>query len=136
MLLQYWGEHLFLQSTVLVTYEVEIFLPTLLSHNTTPSAYPPSRVQGLMPLNIYFAWLSPDADHCNQDAVRTSARTLQASVISSGQSDAGNAALYPNYAIFDTPLIDLYGANLPRLQAIKVGVDPDNVMGLAGGFKL
>ena len=44
--------------------------------------------------------------------------------------------IYPNYAIFDTPLVDLYGTNLPRLQTIKAAVDPQNVMGLTGGFKL
>ena len=47
-----------------------------------------------------------------------------------------HAAVYPNYALFDTPLEDIYGANIPRLQAIKSAVDPENVMGLAGGFKL
>jgi hypothetical protein len=35
-----------------------------------------------------------------------------------------------------TPLEDLYGDNLPGLRAIKHAVDPENVMGLAGGFKL
>ncbi|KAG6369181.1 hypothetical protein JVT61DRAFT_1339 [Boletus reticuloceps] len=132
----YWGEHLALESTVFVAYEAEIFLPTLLNHSTTPSAYPPSRAQPLMPLNIYFAWLSPDSDQLNQDAVRTSARTLQASAMIAGQNDIANAALYPNYAIFDTPLVNMYGANLPSLQAIKAAVDPEDVMGLAGGFKL
>ncbi|KAH9168083.1 hypothetical protein EDB89DRAFT_1994255 [Lactarius sanguifluus] len=42
----------------------------------------------------------------------------------------------PNYALFDTPLEDIYGANLPRLRAIKQAVDPKDVMCLAGGFKL
>ncbi|KAF8551729.1 FAD-binding domain-containing protein [Imleria badia] len=130
----YWGEHLALECTALVNYNVEVFLPTHLSHNTTPTAYPPSRAHGFMPLEIYFAWLSPDSDQCNYDAVRRSARTLQASANSVG--DITNPALYPNYAIFDTPLVDLYGANLPRLQAIKAAVDPDHVMNLAGGFKL
>ncbi|KAF8124592.1 FAD dependent oxidoreductase [Boletus edulis] len=116
---------------VFVAYEAEIFLPTLLNHSTTPS-----RAQPLMPLNIYFAWLSPYSDQLNQDAVRTSARTLQASAMNAGQNDIANAALYPNYAIFDTPLVNMYGANLPSLQAIKAAVDPEDVMGLAGGFML
>ena len=64
-----------------------------------------------------------------------SAKTLQAHAIDDGQNDVADAAVYPNYAIFDTPLVHLYGANLPRLQAIKAAVDPENVMGLAGGFK-
>jgi len=44
-------------------------------------------------------------------------------------------ALYANYAAANTPLVDIYGDNLPKLQALKAKIDPYNVMGLAGGFK-
>jgi hypothetical protein len=54
--------------------------------------------------------------------------------IQDGQA-VGSAPLYTNYALYDTPLNRIYGANLPRLKAIKAAVDPGNVMGLAGGFK-
>ena len=127
--IQNWGEDILLESTALIAYEAELFLPTIFDHNATPSAYPASRAQGLMPLNIYFAWVSPDSDQRCQDAIRTSA-------LNAGQSDISNVALYPNYAIFDTPLVNLYGVNLARLRAIKAAVDPENIMGLAGGFKL
>jgi len=40
-----------------------------------------------------------------------------------------------NYALFDTPLEDMYGANVPRLREIKAEIDSENVMGLTGGFK-
>lgn len=53
-----------------------------------------------------------------------------------GQSSVGTAAAYPNYAMYDTPVELLYGDNVPRLQAIKATVDPFDIMGLAGGFKL
>ena len=57
----------------------------------------PSRAQGLMPLNIYFARLSSGSDWRNQNAVRASVRRLQASAINIGRSDIAHAALYPNY---------------------------------------
>jgi hypothetical protein len=41
-----------------------------------------------------------------------------------------------NYALAETPLELLYGPNLPSLHATKQKWDPQNVMGLAGGFKL
>ena len=44
-------------------------------------------------------------------------------------------ALYGNNVNFKTPLIDIYGDNLPSLQALKAKIDPKNVMGLAGGFR-
>lgn len=44
-------------------------------------------------------------------------------------------ALYGNYVDANTPLCDIYGDNLPYLQALKTKIDPNNVMGLAGGFK-
>ena len=37
---------------------------------------------------------------------------------------------------FKTPLADIYGDNLLALQALNAKVDPNNVMGLAGGFKV
>ena len=44
-------------------------------------------------------------------------------------------ALYGNYVNAKTPLVKIYGDNLPKLQALKAKIDPHNVMGLAGGFK-
>lgn len=44
-------------------------------------------------------------------------------------------ALYGNYVNFRTPLVDIYGENLPVLQALKAKYDPKNVMNLAGGFR-
>lgn len=55
--------------------------------------------------------------------------------LAEGQAGIAGAAVYPNYAIFDTPLSNIYGSNLPALQALKASVDPTNVMGLAGGFR-
>ena len=49
-------------------------------------------------------------------------------------SDAG---LYGNYAIAGTDLAKIYGeAHLERLTQIKAEVDPNNVMALAGGWKI
>ena len=50
--------------------------------------------------------------------------------------DVGDAALYPNYALFGTPLERIYGDKLPVMQALKARYDPGNVMNLAGGWKV
>jgi len=131
----FWGRNLLEYSAFFVSYDVEPFLPSIYTHNTTPSAYPPDRTRGLLPLNIYYAWLLPISDGVIQDTIRTSARTLQGIAINDDESEPSDV-VYANYAIYDTPLVNLYGANLPRLREIKAAIDPGNVMGLASGFKL
>ncbi|KAJ6533797.1 FAD-binding domain-containing protein [Mycena vulgaris] len=130
----FWGAKLALAGASFISYDVEPFLPTIYTHNTSPTAFPPSRGPGYMPLNLYFAWASELFDDVFHDALQQSAAHLTQVAIQDGQ-DIAAAPLYTNYALYDTPLERIYGANLPRLRAIKSAVDPDNVMGLAGGFK-
>jgi hypothetical protein len=68
------------------------------------------------------------------DAMRRSAASLVEAGIRNGQ-DLENAAPYINYALFGTPLETMYGGHLGRLREIKKKYDPDDVMGLAGGWK-
>jgi hypothetical protein len=110
-------------------------LPDILAHTSQPSAYPADRSKRFMPFNVDFTWAAQENDEMFHDAVKQSANQIRAAAISEGQQ-IEHAALYSNYAIFDTPLQMLYRDNLPRLQALKKLHDPDNVMALAGGFKL
>lgn len=89
-----------------------------------------------MPLNLYYAWSLEAADEVFHDAIKQSAQQIYNVALGEGQDGIVGAALYPNYAVYDTPIDRIYGDNLSRLQAIKASVDPENVMGLAGGFKL
>ena len=66
--------------------------------------------------------------------LRQSSAAVSAAALADGQDVAG-AAIYPNDALFGTPLEDIYGANVPRLKEIRKRFDPKDVMGLAGGFK-
>jgi hypothetical protein len=68
------------------------------------------------------------------DAMRRSAASLIDVGIQDGQ-DLKNAAQYGNYALFGTPLEEVYGGHLERLREIRVKYDPEDVMGLAGGWK-
>ncbi|KAL4072440.1 hypothetical protein V8B97DRAFT_1899443 [Scleroderma yunnanense] len=130
----HWGEKLSPFSGMLFSYIVEPFLPTIFSHNTTPSAYPGSRERSVSPLAINFEWMFSSADELMRNATRMSAAKLRDKAISLGDSFP-DAPLYNNYAISDTPLESIYGDNVQLLKLIKQKVDPNNVMGLAGGFK-
>jgi hypothetical protein len=68
------------------------------------------------------------------NAMRLSAASLVQAGIKDGQ-DLKNAGPYVNYALFGTPLETMYGQNLERLHEIRQVYDPNNVMGLAGGWK-
>ncbi|KAG6810664.1 hypothetical protein H0H92_010846 [Tricholoma furcatifolium] len=99
------------------------------------SAYPPSRNVGLSPFIICFAWTFETFDHVFHNAIKESASRIREVALEEGQTIPGYA-VYPNYALYDIPLENLYGKNLPRLRELKKVVDPNNVMDLAGGFRL
>ncbi|KZT11181.1 FAD-binding domain-containing protein [Laetiporus sulphureus 93-53] len=117
-----------------ISYDVEPFLPSVFSHGTV-SAWPPSRAEGLLPLNIYYAWWDSSSDSLINDAMQESANYLTQMAVAEGQ-EVADVSLYPNYAIYDTSVSRIYGDNLARLQSIKAEYDSEDVMGLAGGWKI
>ncbi|KAF8915512.1 hypothetical protein CPB85DRAFT_1217667 [Mucidula mucida] len=133
----FWGSRFAAQTaeTFILGYYMEPFLPNILSHNSEPTAYPPSRDATLFPFAVLYAWSSSDMDDYFLDAMRSSVEQIKAAAVADGQA-IEDAALYPNYALYDTPTSRIFGDNLERLRAIKARVDPNDVMGLAGGFKL
>jgi hypothetical protein len=60
--------------------------------------------------------------------------TIRAVALADGRN-VSCAAKYVNYALFGTPLEDMYGGNVERLRKIRAAMDPEDVMGLAGGWK-
>ncbi|KAH9048467.1 FAD-binding domain-containing protein [Lactarius hengduanensis] len=130
----FWGTRMAaLDKNASVIISMEPFDSGLLSHGT-PSAYPPNRSQVVFPSAINFLWTNASLDATVARAVRQNTDLVRAAVLADGQ-DISHAATYVNYALFDTPLKDMYGANVPRLRKIRAEIDPEDVMGLAGGFK-
>ncbi|KAF9527189.1 hypothetical protein CPB83DRAFT_935955 [Crepidotus variabilis] len=132
--LQYWGEKLG-DNTTFFAYNAEPFIPSAYSHNISETAYPSVRSPALLPFEIEFGWTDPAKDSAFFDAFKQTTAKINAAAIQQGQKIA-DLPVYPNYALQDTPLQLIYGDNLPRLKDIKAKIDPSNVMGLAGGFKL
>ena len=67
-------------------------------------------------------------------ALRNMSGIINATALADGQN-VSHAAVYVNYALYDTPLEDMYGGNVGRLREIRAAIDPDDVMGLTGGWK-
>ncbi|GLB39882.1 putative oxygen-dependent FAD-linked oxidoreductase family protein [Lyophyllum shimeji] len=132
----FWGTRLALKSGFFITCDVEPFLPTILSHaSSSSSAYPATRSTRFSPFHLYFAWTLSVFDADFHEAARQSAARIKELAVREGQKVA-DAPTYPNLAIYDTPLEAMYGTdNVAKLKALKNKVDPENVMGLAGGFK-
>ncbi|TFK33518.1 FAD dependent oxidoreductase, partial [Crucibulum laeve] len=132
----FWGEFLKDKSASVVSYAIEPFHPGIYAHNTTATAFPADRSIPFYPYIIWFCWKDPAMDDVFYDAARQSAEVIADAAIAEGQTAVAYTPMYINPSLIGTPLERLYGKNIPRLRKIKAKVDPQNVMGLAGGFKL
>ena len=117
-----------------MAFIIEPFVSSILSHGS-PSAYPPIRSRVFLPSNIDFQWANASLDATMAHMLRQHLDQAHAAAVADGQ-DLSQAGQYVNYALFGTPVEDIYGAHLPRLRRIRAEIDPEDVMGLAGGFKL
>ncbi|KAI0260026.1 FAD dependent oxidoreductase [Gloeopeniophorella convolvens] len=131
----FWGNKLTpLDTNVSVGIALEPFNSGVFSHGSD-SAFPPDRSHALFPSAIGYAWSNASLDETMAQSLRESTDAAHAAALAEGQN-VSDASPYINYALFDTPVELLYGENLPRLRAIKKEIDPEDVMGLAGGFKV
>jgi hypothetical protein len=116
-----------------VISSLELFDKGLFSHGSG-SAYPPDRSHVILPSDLTVQWSNASLDKEMAFALRNMSDTIHAAALADGQN-VSHAAVYPNYALFGTPLEDMYGGNVERLRKIKAAIDPEDVMGLAGGWK-
>ncbi|KAI0301749.1 hypothetical protein B0F90DRAFT_1816959 [Multifurca ochricompacta] len=116
--LQSWGDKLSKRdSDLLIVFSLDPFESDFLTHGE-PSAYPPDRSQIVHPSSLYFGWSDKSLDKYMYDNMRQLSESVIEAGIKDGQ-DVRNAAHYPNYALFGTPLEKLYGDNLKRLRGIR-----------------
>ncbi|KAI0260602.1 FAD dependent oxidoreductase [Gloeopeniophorella convolvens] len=123
-----------LDNTLIFNTAIEPFDSGVFSYGSD-SAYPPDRSQAILPTCITMAYSNASLDAVMAQGLREFTDAVQAVAVAEGQN-VSQAAPYVNYALFDTPIEIVYGQNLPRLRTIKNAIDPENVMGLAGGWKL
>ena len=131
---QFWGAHLSaLDNNLTIVLALEPFDKGLFSHGSG-SAYPPDRSHAILPSSLTLQWSNASLDEMMAFALRNISTTIHAAALADGQN-VSHVAVYPNYALFGTPLEDMYGGNVERLRKIRAAIDPEDVMGLAGGWK-
>jgi Berberine and berberine like len=131
---QFWGALLWaLDRNVSLNSGLEPFDKGLFSHGSA-SAYPPDRSQAIFPTGLNVVWSNSSLDDTVAFVLRNISDTVRDVALADGQN-VSHAAKYSNYALFGTPLEDMYGGNVERLRKIRAAVDPEDVMGLAGGWK-
>ena len=127
------------KGALFVNYVFEPFVHSYLSHANSPSAFPSpgARQPGKAPspLLVWFGWTNPLYDDEFVAAAEEYVNRLAAVAKAEGLLIDDPPALYGNYVNANTPLVDVYGENLPKLRALQAKVDPSHVMGLSGGFK-
>ncbi|KAI0303852.1 hypothetical protein BC826DRAFT_1100810 [Russula brevipes] len=110
---KFWGTRLSaLDGNVTVSSTLEPLDNDYLSHGSG-SAYPPDRSHAIFHSIMSTVWANASLDEEMAHALRQA---------------------YVNYALFDTPLEDIYGGNVERLREIRAVIDPKDVMGLAGAL--
>jgi hypothetical protein len=131
---QFWGAHLSaLDNNVTIISVLEPFDKGLFSHGSG-SAYPPDRSHAILPSSLTLQWSNASLDEMMAFALRNISTTIHAAALADGQN-VSHVAVYPNYALFGTPLEDMYGENVERLRKIRAAIDPKDLMGRTGGWK-
>ena len=128
--------NLVIMGGTLLTINIEPFLSTYFNHSQggayphMPSSAPP------LPIVVQFCWDIPSKDEYFINQTQSLTNSLSQAALVDGQgADNSKQLRYPNYALDNTPLSEMYGDNINRLKTIRQSWDPDNVMCLAGGFK-
>jgi hypothetical protein len=116
----------------IVRYHSPLLLHSPISHHHSWVSWD---LPVLFPSALRYTWSNPLYDNTFAGALRLELNALRCALLVDEQ-DVAHAAASPNSALFDTPVEDIYGINLPRLLRIKTKIDPRNVMRLAGGFQI
>ncbi|KAF9489999.1 hypothetical protein BDN71DRAFT_1423227 [Pleurotus eryngii] len=113
------------------------FFPCVTSifNDSKPAAWPHSRERVVVPLMAYFLWEGEENDEFWTARMRHTLENIKEVARREGCLYEDSPA-YPAVTFDTTNAEEIYRENLNKLVAIRRKYDPDNVMGLTGGFKI
>ncbi|KAF4604369.1 hypothetical protein EYR38_004791 [Pleurotus pulmonarius] len=108
---------------------------TSMFDNSKPAAWPHARDHPLVPLVAYFLWEGQHNDEFWSARLKETLDNVKEAARREGCTYKDTPA-YPVMAFETTSAEEIYRENLEKLIAIRKKYDPNNVMGLTGGFKI
>ena len=99
------------------------------------SAWPHKTPNG--PLLVLFQWEGQENDEFWVAHMKRTLKTLESKVSINLNRENAVRPVYANTALADsTTVADVFQENLPYLSSFRTKVDPNDVMGQAGGFRI
>ena len=120
-----------------LSYAIDVFLPNIFSHAANgSSSYPPTRAVTCTPLSITYYYTDAAEDDFFNDILTQSTWQITQASAEQGE-DVDQIPIYGNYASDHTWASQrIFGEAYTKLQIIKKKYDPNDVMGLTGGWKV
>ncbi|KAH6906113.1 hypothetical protein BKA70DRAFT_1499246 [Coprinopsis sp. MPI-PUGE-AT-0042] len=124
------------KSIKLVSGNIEPFGPQAYGFNRG-SAWPHDPSQPFNTFNGLFMWSDAADDEVAFKLTEEYHNKIHEKAVELGISRGKDEVFYPpNYSMGITPPSMIYGPNIPWLKDLKTRLDPDNIIGLTGGFKI
>ncbi|KZT65650.1 hypothetical protein DAEQUDRAFT_696928 [Daedalea quercina L-15889] len=119
----------------LVLIDVWPFLPSIFDKSPSGAAWPHKKGEAFGPLLAYFLWDNAEDDVFWIEKMKEALRNIREVALEEGCTTK-SAPYYTNTSLEDIKPTLIYRGNLKGLSEVKAKYDPNDVMGLTGGFKI
>ena len=107
----------------------------IFDHNPPDAAWPHRADEPNFPLPIRCRWTGVEFDGFWLRRLREMTDAIRAVALDEGCTTK-DAPVYFNLSLDDLKVEDIYRENLPLLEKVRKQIDPENVMGRTGGFRI
>jgi len=109
--------------------------PKIFENSPPGAAWPHTKDQPYGPLLAYFRWKKEEDDDFWVREMNKALRSIYHVALSEGCMTM-DFPYYSNTSLEDVPVERIYLGNLERLSKVRAKYDPDDVMGMTGGYRI